>query len=194
MWHERDVTSVEALKRSAREPGCFAVVYEAHSRAILAFLARRTWDPEVALELTAETFARAFAGARKFRGTTDDEVRAWLYGIARHVLSHFVRRGKIEARALHRLGVDVPPLEADDHARIVELAGLAELREQVARSFAELSDEHREAVRLRVVEELPYPEVAAHLRVTEETARARVSRGLRRLAAMVEKPAAEGAS
>ena len=37
----------------------FAAAYRAHSRSILIFLARRTYDPETALDLTAETFARA---------------------------------------------------------------------------------------------------------------------------------------
>jgi RNA polymerase sigma-70 factor (ECF subfamily) len=37
------------------------------------------------------------------------------------------------------------------------------------------------AIELRIVRELPYPEVAAELGVSEQTARARVSRGLRAL-------------
>ena len=41
-------------------------------------------------------------------------------------------------------------------------------------------------MRLRVVEELDYPVVAARLGVTEATARARVSRGLRLLAVALD--------
>jgi RNA polymerase sigma-70 factor (ECF subfamily) len=44
-----------------------------------------------------------------------------------------------------------------------------------------LSDEQREALQLRVVEETPYEEVARRLGVSEQAARARVSRGLRTL-------------
>ena len=39
----------------------------------------------------------------------------------------------------------------------------------------------REAVRLRVVDELEYDELAARLSISAQTARARVSRGLRAL-------------
>ena len=44
-----------------------------------------------------------------------------------------------------------------------------------------LSFDQREALELRIVKELPYPEVAIALGVSEQTARARVSRALRAL-------------
>jgi len=157
----------------------FSEAYRLHARSILIFLARRTCDPETALDLTAETFAQAFASRRRFRGTTDEDAAAWLFGIARNVLSRYVRRGMAERRALTRLGVEVPSLEPDDLVRIVELAGLDELRGAVARELGTLSQEHREALRLRVVEQLPYDDVAQRLAITEPAARARVSRGLR---------------
>jgi len=181
---------VAALRTSVRDPPAFAAVYRAHARTVLVHLTRRTFDPEAALELTAETFAQAFASRRRFRGDSDDDVARWLLGIANHVHARSVRRGRAESRALRRLGVQVPPAEPEDLARIVELAGLAALRADVAAGLAALPDAHREAVRLRVVEELPYPEVAARLAVTEQAARARVSRGLRGLRAALEPPAA----
>ena len=157
----------------------FTAAYRTQSRSILIFLARRTYDPETALDLTAETFARAYEGRRRFRGTTEEDAAAWLFGIARHVLARYLRRGSAERRALTRLGVEVPSLEPDDLVRIVELAGLDELRGAVARELGALSVQHREALRLRVVEELPYDDVARRLEITEPAARARVSRGLR---------------
>jgi RNA polymerase sigma factor (sigma-70 family) len=45
-----------------------------------------------------------------------------------------------------------------------------------------LAPEQREALRLRVVMELGYPAVAARLGISQQAARARVSRGLRALA------------
>ena len=157
----------------------FAEAYDRHARSILIFLARRTCDPETALDLTAETFAQAFASRRRFRGTTDEEAAAWFFAIARNVLSRYVRRGTAERRALTRLGVEVPSLEPEDLARVVELAGLDDLRGAVSRELDALSDEHREALQLRVVEQLPSDDVARRLAITEPAARARVSRGLR---------------
>jgi RNA polymerase sigma factor (sigma-70 family) len=168
------------------QPSEFAAFYSAHSRRLLAFFARRTFDVEIARDLTAETFAEAFAHRRRFRGSTDAEAAAWLFGIARHQLSRYARTGRVRRKAIERLGIRLPEVSEDDHERIVELAGLAELRDRVAAAFSDLSGDQREALRLRVVDELPYAEVAETLGVSEQTARARVSRGLRRLADAVE--------
>ena len=172
----------------------FSDLYAANSRQLLVFFTRRTFDVEAARDLTAETFAQAFEHRRRFRGSTDAEAAGWLYGIGRHLLSRYERRGRVERRAVERLGIRVPSISEDDHERIAELAGLAELRGRVAAAFGELSDDQREALRLRVVEEQPYPEVARCLGVTEATARARVSRGLRTLATALELRSAEGGS
>ena len=167
------------MQHALRTREGFAEAYRLHARSILVFLARRTCDPETAMDLTAETFAQAFASRRRFRGSTDEDAAAWLFSIARNVLSRYVRRGMAERRALTRLGVEVPPLEAEDLARVVELAGLDDLRGAVARELGTLSEAHQEALQLRVVEQLPYDDIAQRLAITEPAARARVSRGLR---------------
>jgi RNA polymerase sigma-70 factor, ECF subfamily len=46
--------------------------------------------------------------------------------------------------------------------------------------------EQGDALRLRVIDERSYPEIAETLGVSEQAARARVSRGLRRLADALE--------
>jgi RNA polymerase sigma-70 factor (ECF subfamily) len=98
----------------------------------------------------------------------------------------------VRRKTVERLGIRLPGISEDDHERIVELAGLAEMRDRVATAFSDLSGDQREALRLRVIEELEYPEVAATLCVSEQTARARVSRGLRRLADALEMTAPTG--
>ena len=87
---------------------------------------------------------------------------------------------------LGKLGLEPPVLSDVEYERVEELAGLAELRARVASLLAELPAEARDALRLRVLEERPYPEVAAALGIAEPAARARVSRALRGLAAELE--------
>ncbi|MGH2891671.1 MAG: RNA polymerase sigma factor [Solirubrobacteraceae bacterium] len=55
--------------------------------------------------------------------------------------------------------------------------GLAELRSTLAVELAKLTADQRDALALRVVQELPYDEVARRLGTSEATARARVPRG-----------------
>ena len=170
-----------SLTRARREPSAFGGFYAAQSRQLLAFFARWTFDVEVARDLTAETFAQAFQHRRRFRGSTDAEAAGWLYGIARHQLSRYARKGVVERKALERLSIQLPAVSEEDYERIVALAGLADLRDRVAAVFGELSDDQRDALRLRVIDERPYAEVALRLGVSEQTARKRVSRALRSL-------------
>jgi RNA polymerase sigma factor (sigma-70 family) len=164
----------------------FAAMYAREGEVVLVFVARRTLDAAVAADLTAETFAQAFRSWPRLRGRSQPEVRAWLFTVARRQLSRYLRRGRIERRALQRLGIRVPALHEDDVAAIDERAGLGELRAALGVELARLSVDQREALRLRVVEERSYAEAASLLGVSEQAVRARVSRGLRSLAGALE--------
>ena len=139
------------------------------------------------MEVTAEAFAVAFVKRRRFRGSTTAEAEAWLYAIANRKIARYYRRGIAERKALERLGLEVPRLDDADIERLNELAGTQELRAAVAKELERLSSEQREALSLRVVQELSYEEVAIQLGVSEQAARARVSRGLRSLGRALEK-------
>lgn len=164
----------------------FIALYERDAEAVLLFLVRRTFDVEVALDLTAETFAQAWRGWPRVRTDSVAEVQGWLFTIARRQLGRYLRRGRVERRALRQLGVPVPALEPDEIAQIERAAEIAALRDAIGAGLRALTERQREAVQLRVVDELPYDEVARRLGTTETTARARVSRGLRALSAELE--------
>lgn len=173
--------AVQALRRSGQDPEAFVVFYDRHSQRLLAYFAKRVFDAEVALDLTAETFAQAFRGRRRFRGSTNEAAAAWLYKIASRQLNRYIRKGAAERKALRRLAIETPRIDAGQEARIEELAELADLRAVLRIELARLSPERREALQLRVVEELPYSEIAARLDISEQAARARVSRALKAL-------------
>jgi RNA polymerase sigma-70 factor (ECF subfamily) len=82
----------------------------------------------------------------------------------------------------------------EDYERIEELIDFERVGRAIAKAFSVLSEEQRDALTLRVIEGRPYREVAEALRCTEETARARVSRGLKRLATSLDRPSNERGS
>ena len=179
---------VTSLRRARADPAAFGEFYREHARPLLVFFVRRTFDVEAARDLTAETFAEALQHLDRFSGSSDREAGAWLYGIARHQLSHYHRRGVVERKAAERCGMQMPRIAPDDYARIVEAAGLADLRARVATAFATLTPPQRDALRLRVIDERPYEDVADALGVSQQTARARVSRALHRLIDAIDMP------
>ena len=125
-------------------------------------------------------------GRRRFRGSTEEEARAWLFGIARRRFAMYVRRGKAERRAVRRLGLERPQLHEGEYARIEQLAGLDAIRGTLAEHVSRLAPAQRTALELRVVRELPYPDVADRLGISEQAARARVSRALRALGSALD--------
>lgn len=161
-------------------------MYAREIERVLVFLARRTLDVTIAADLAAETFAIAFRGWPRLQGRTDEEVRAWLFTVARRQVSRYLRSARAEQRAVRRLGIQVPVVDEDEIELIEERAGLVALRGEVSAWLMDLNPQHRDALRLRVVEERPYPEVARVLGISEQAARARVSRGLRSLRSVLE--------
>ena len=161
-------------------------LYEAHAGAMLGFFMRRTYEPEAAVDLVAETFAAAFEDRRRFRGSGEQEALAWLYAIARHRAADFHRHGRVERGALQRLGFQRRALTDYEYERVEELADLEPLRHRLATGLDGLAEQQRDAVRLRVLQERTYPDVARMLGVSEQTARTRVSRALRAMREMPE--------
>lgn len=178
----------------ARRDPDLEALYATHREDLLTFFARRTADAHVALDLWAETFAQALASRRRFRGRTDADAAAWLYGIARRQLAQYVRRGYAERRALERLKIELAPPEPELVAEIEERAGLDLLRRELDAALRTLSEPVRRAVQLRVVDELGYPDVASRLEISEPAARARVSRGLAALADVLDHTAIQEAT
>jgi RNA polymerase sigma factor (sigma-70 family) len=120
-------------------------------------------------------------GAGRYRGKSDAEAAGWLWGIARNQLALYYRRGSAERKAMDRLGLERPEVDAAVEEEITGRAELETIRRELARASAALSHETRAAVEMRVVEELPYETVASRLGISEPAARARVSRGLQAL-------------
>lgn len=161
-------------------------MYRREASLVLRFCARQVLDAETAVDLCAETFAQALRGRGGFRGCSEAEARSWLLTIARRQVARYLKKGALDRRAREAVGLQTPRLQDGDVEEIERQAGLASLREALTGELARLGVDQREALRLRVVEERPYAEVACSLGVTEATARARVSRGLRALGAALE--------
>lgn len=169
--------SDERLLLSAPEDDqAFAAFYRRYERPMLAYFLRRTRDPELAADLTAEVFAAALMSSRRFRAGRAP-ASAWLFAIAEHKLSHSRRRGSVEDRARKRLRMEPLTLEDADLARIEQLGTEASLMSLLDG----LPAEQRDAVRARVLEERSYEQIAGELRCSQSVVRKRVSRGLARL-------------
>jgi DNA-directed RNA polymerase specialized sigma24 family protein len=106
-------------------------------------------------------------------------------GIARNLLADTVRDERIETRARERLGL--PTDLAGDEDGFTDVENRLSPRLALKRQLAALPPGVRDALQLRVVDDLDYDEIAGRLAIQPNAARLRVSRGLRRLAHTVPK-------
>ena len=176
-------TDAELLRRAHADAGAFRELYDRYAARMYAFHRNRTGSAEAAHDLTAETFAEAWCSRSRFRDEAGGSAGPWLFAIARHVLGASVRRGRLERAACAKLGIlerlDREPARIEPSSAWLDgLDGLDGLEDTLAVALGELPTDQRQAIELRVIDDLAYPEVAGALRTTPGNARVRVHRGL----------------
>lgn len=171
--------------RARERPATLGDVFREYHAPVLQFMIRRTSDPEVATDLTAETFAQMLASLSGFRGSSDEQGRVWMWTIARNLLRDWYRRGDVETRYLERVGVESSASGPGEYLRIEELADFRTRREAVRDALSHLKPVDRQVVELRVVEGRSYHEIAQMLELTIPAVKIRVSRTLRQLAELL---------
>ena len=150
----------------------FEAAYRELYAPLCGYALRRVREPEDAAEVIAETFATLW---RRFdRCPQGDELRPWLYGIARRVIAN-QRRGQRRRSALsERLAANASP-SPTPHAD--------EPPSELARAFASLSESDRELLSLVAWEGLTREELAVALGTNRAAARLRLYRARKRLRA-----------
>ena len=169
------LSDAELLVRARETPAAFGAFYRRHVHEVQGYFRRRVGDVETAFDLTAETFAAALRAVPRYE-PRPEPARAWLFGIARHVLSESVRRGRVQDRA--RRALEMQPIVLDD----ADVETLELLDETPAVEAVEtLPPDQRSAVLAHHVDGESYAELAERLACSESVIRQRVSRGLRTL-------------
>jgi RNA polymerase sigma-70 factor, ECF subfamily len=164
-------TDADLLAAARADASAFRAFYDRYAERVYGYHLRRAREQHAAHDLTAETFAQAWLARSRFCDRAGGTAGPWLFAIARNVLVDSVRRGRLERGACERLGLLAEARAEPDETW---LEGLDE-------ALDELPAGQGEAVRLRVVDELGYDDVARELGTTPEAARVRVHRGLRTL-------------
>ena len=174
-------SDAELLQAARQDPQAFREFYERYAVWMRSWFQRETGSEAAALDLTAETFAQAWHGVRRFRDLADGSGGPWLFGIARNLLRQYFKHHRIETAARARLGLPASMAESDDFDRVDERMEAARLRPALQLAVGSLPLEQRRALELRVVEQLSYDEVAGRLGCSQNAARLKVSRALKAL-------------
>ena len=152
----------------------FERLYRANVEAVTAYFARRSADPHVVADLTADTFVTAITSFGSFdpgRGTA----RAWVFGIARHVYAaHCAAYGQQQHR-LQRLA-GRRDLEPDQVEELLDRIDAERAGRDLVTALGLLPDRDRALVELVDLAGLRPKEAAAVLGITPGAARMRLMR------------------
>jgi RNA polymerase sigma-70 factor (ECF subfamily) len=151
----------------------FSRLVERYWDRLYRLLYRMTRDRHTAEDLTQETFLKALGAVQSFRPGSN--FRAWVFRIGHN---NFVNQKRSERRTKHQLPEDAPAPEVGGVEITTENR---EALEVVHKAVADLPDDFRVALLLRVEEGLSFREVAKILGTTEETARWRVFKARQKL-------------
>jgi len=112
---ERQRDIIDAFKEDSN---AFEEVYNFYYEQIMRYIAKRSMSSELAYDLTAETFIKAFESFHRFeyRGIS---IKVWLYRIAINTLRSHWRKPKTSA--LGELTETHPELATNMHSELEEL-------------------------------------------------------------------------
>jgi RNA polymerase sigma-70 factor (ECF subfamily) len=147
-----------------------------------------------ASDLVQETLLEAHRDFTRFSGTTEGEWLAWLRNILTHNVADFIRRHRSGKRGVQK-EISLAPTGDDSIHRGIEpaapdptpsavVAG-RDLEGRVAAAIDQLSPEHRQVIRLRNIDRLPFDEIARRMNRSRPAAQMLWTRAIRKLQELV---------
>lgn len=151
-------------------------IYRRHARHVYGFLLSRTNSPDLAEELTQETFYQAVKNIDRFEGKS--EVSTWLCGIAKNVWRTYLKKHpeETELTEFHADGRNAEErLEVDWDCM------------QVLKLLHRLDEPMREVLYLRLTANLSFREIGEIMERSEVWARVNFYRGKEKIMMEVKK-------
>jgi RNA polymerase sigma factor (sigma-70 family) len=165
--------------RQAGSAGEFERIYRANVDAVTAYFARRTADPQLVADLTADTFVAVITSFGKF-DPRQGSARAWVFGIAGHVYASHCAAHRSQRDRLKRVA-GRRDLEPDQVEELLERIDAERAGRGLLTGLAALPERDRAVIELVDLAGLPPKEAATALGLTPGTVRMRLMRARARL-------------
>lgn len=159
----------------------FEPLIEAYEKQIYHLCLRMTGNPEDARDLTQESFLKAWQKLGQYH--VESAFSTWLYRLSSNLCIDFLRQQK--RRTVFSLTTEEDTGEELEVASVdpspEEIVLQMDDRRAVADAMKELDEDHRLILTLRVVEDMPYEQIAQVLGVKEGTVKSRLARARTKL-------------
>jgi len=146
-------------------------IYDEHAQALFAFLLNFTRDEHDTRDLLQEIFTRIARDPGLLRGARDE--RAFLIRLAHNAAIDLMRRRGTRQKYHDQFAEEEMSIFAAD-----ENPDVAAFRESLSRALAELPEDQRAVVHLKLWENLTFEEIATVLDISANTAASRYRYGI----------------
>ena len=157
----------------------FETLYGRHRGPLYRFVLRGLTSRAVADECFQEVWARVVAARDRYR--PDAKFTTWMYQIAHNLLVDTYRRTRPEVAMPESDEGEVREFEDEDTLQPERQLSEFEDRRQLQLALAELPDEQRVALQLRLEQDMPLEEIARIQGVGRETVKSRLRYALDKL-------------
>ena len=161
-----DTTIVARVQRGDRES--FEILVRRYQKMVLALAQRMTGSADEAQDVLQSAFLNAFRQIGNFRG--EATFKTWIYGIALN-----------ECRMLHRKSGRTVSAETVAEPEAPPSGGHPLDRLILGKMVARLPEKQREALILRVCEDLPFREIGEILSTSEASAKVNYFHAIKKL-------------
>jgi RNA polymerase sigma-70 factor (ECF subfamily) len=182
-------TDAELVKRClAGDRGSWETVVQQHHQRLYNLAYRFTGRFDEAEDLTQEIFIKVHRTLSTYRPESGALV-TWIVRVGRnHIIDHY-RKHKAERSQTDSIEVEYEKAEENParYPNPAEALEKRELSEHIHRALLRISEDLREAVILRDLEEFTYEEIADMLKAPLGTVKSRINRGRAELARLLSK-------
>lgn len=171
---------------AAGDPHAFAQLVARYQKPVYNLVLRTVGNEQDALDLTQETFVRAWRGLPGFRA--EAKFSTWLYRLASNVSIDFLRAQKnrrtvsLSAQEESDQAWEMPDPAPGPEARVLQREQAAQLR----RALEQLRPEQRQILTLRSMQGLSYEEIGQCLGLRAGTVKSRLARAREQLRRALE--------
>lgn len=156
------------------DESAFEALVRTYEKQVYATTLHLCGNPEDAAEAAQEAFLSAWQGLKFFR--RESAFSTWLYRLAVNASIDLLRREKRHRGAASLEDEETPDIPDRSLTTPQDEAERRELQEQIRAGLQELSEEHRQVLVLREMDQLSYQEISDILDLDVGTVKSRISR------------------